>query len=501
MESTATKSEAVYPVAEAAGATRQFRILDILGPWRSYILSLLMSDAIMAGLAFRAAYWVRFELNFGVFRPDALVSFPHYQRLVIVLMPILLLVFAVSGLYRKGNLLGGPEEYSLVFRGTTTAMLLVLVAGFAQPELVIARGWLILAWGFSSFLVSFGRFVLRRLVYSLRGHGYFLTPAVIVGANSEGATLASQLAQWATSGLQVLGFIDGHRNPDQLGIEIPILGTQADLDDIIQEHQIEEIIIATSALSRDEMLSIFRKYGFSSQVNLRMSSGLFEIITTGLNVKEFAYVPLVEVNKVRLTGSDRILKTALDYSIALPGLILISPLMLMIALAVKLSSPGPVIHRRRVMGVNGRQFDAFKFRTMYMDGGQILQEDPELSARLAREHKLKDDPRVTPLGRFLRKYSLDELPQLFNVLRREMSLVGPRMISPAEVEKYDQWGLNLLTVPPGITGLWQTSGRSDVSYHERVRLDMHYIRNWTIWLDLQLLWQTIPVVLKGRGAY
>jgi lipopolysaccharide/colanic/teichoic acid biosynthesis glycosyltransferase len=138
---------------------------------------------------------------------------------------------------------------------------------------------------------------------------------------------------------------------------------------------------------------------------------------------------------------------------------------------------------------------------MVTNGDEILAATPELREQLAQDHKLKDDPRVTPIGRVLRRTSLDELPQLFNVLRREMSLVGPRMISPEEMARYDQWGMNLLTIPPGITGLWQVSGRSDVSYEERVRLDMHYIRNWSIWFDLQLLWQTIPVVLRGRGAY
>jgi lipopolysaccharide/colanic/teichoic acid biosynthesis glycosyltransferase len=232
-----------------------------------------------------------------------------------------------------------------------------------------------------------------------------------------------------------------------------------------------------------------------------MSSGLYEIITTGLSVKELAYVPLVGVNRVRLTGVEMVIKAALDYALAVPAVLVLSPLLAGLALLVRLDSPGPIIHRRRVMGVNGRQFDAFKFRTMRQDGDEILAQRPDLRAELALTHKLKDDPRVTRVGRFLRRYSLDELPQLFNVLRREMSLVGPRMISPAEMTRYQQWGINLLTVHPGITGLWQVSGRSEIGYEERVRLDMHYIRNWNLWLDLQLLWQTIPAVLRARGAY
>jgi lipopolysaccharide/colanic/teichoic acid biosynthesis glycosyltransferase len=153
------------------------------------------------------------------------------------------------------------------------------------------------------------------------------------------------------------------------------------------------------------------------------------------------------------------------------------------------------------MGVGGKTFNAYKFRTMSTDGDNILEGKLDLKEQLARDHKLKDDPRITRVGGFLRKYSLDELPQLVNVIRHEMSLVGPRMISPEELTKYNQWGINLLTISPGITGLWQVSGRSDVSYEDRVRLDMYYIRNWTIWLDLQLLLRTLPAVFNKRGAY
>jgi lipopolysaccharide/colanic/teichoic acid biosynthesis glycosyltransferase len=232
-----------------------------------------------------------------------------------------------------------------------------------------------------------------------------------------------------------------------------------------------------------------------------MSSGLYEILTTSLTVNEFAYVPLVYVNKVRLTGPDTILKFVLDYAFAIVSLILLSPFLLLISILVKLSSPGPVLHKRLVMGLNGKQFHALKFRTMVANGDEILKNSPELMHEFAKNQKLKKDPRITRLGAFLRKYSLDELPQLINVLRREMSMVGPRMISPSEVSMYKQFDMNLLTVLPGITGLWQVSGRSDISYTERVRLDMYYIRNWSIWLDLQLLFQTIPAVLKAKGAY
>ena len=274
------------------------------------------------------------------------------------------------------------------------------------------------------------------------------------------------------------------------------------LGEIIEQYRVGEVILASSAFSsRDYLLEIFRRYGVTNDVTIRMSSGLYEILTTSLTVNEFAYVPLVYVNKVRLTGIDNIVKFVLDYGLAIASLIILSPLLLLIAILVKVSSPGPVLHKRLVMGLNGKRFHALKFRTMVTNGDEILEQHSELKEELATNHKLKNDPRITSIGAFLRKYSLDELPQLFNVLKRDMSLVGPRMISPEEAPRYKQFDMNLLTVLPGITGLWQVSGRSDISYEERVRLDMYYVRNWSIWLDLQLLFQTIPAVLRAKGAY
>jgi exopolysaccharide biosynthesis polyprenyl glycosylphosphotransferase len=280
------------------------------------------------------------------------------------------------------------------------------------------------------------------------------------------------------------------------------LGSADKLGEIIEQYNVGEVILASSAFStRDYLLDIFRRYGVTDRVNIRMSSGLYEILTTSLTVNEFAYVPLVNVNKVRLTGVDHAVKIILDYVLAFASLLILSPFLLLIALGVKISSPGPVLHKRLVMGLNGKHFHALKFRTMVTNGDEVLDQYPELKEELKRNHKLKNDPRITRIGAILRKFSLDELPQLLNVLKRDMSLVGPRMISPEEVSMYKQFDMNLLTVLPGITGLWQVSGRSDISYDERVRLDMYYVRNWSIWLDLQLLTQTIPAVLKSRGAY
>ena len=471
--------------------------------WRFYITGLLVSDAVTTFAAFWMAYYLRFRWFEQPFDPSAVVSFETYRFLLYTVPFLWLVIFAVNGLYVKDNLLGGTREYSKVFASASEGFFIIVLAGFLEPDLIIARGWLLITWVLTFVFVAAARFLLRRHMYYLRKRGYFLTPAVIVGANQEGRWLAEQLLGWETSGLHVVGFVD-KKEPvtSTLFHGLPCLGSVEKMSEIIEHYNIGEVILASSAFStRDYLIDIFRTYGVSERVNIRMSSGLYEILTTGLTINEIAYVPLVYVNKVRLAGVDNVLKFIFDYLVAITGLIVLAPFLLLIGFCIKFSSPGPILYRRLVMGLNGKQFYALKFRTMVTNGDKVLDQHPDLKSELQANHKLKNDPRITPIGAFLRKYSLDELPQLINVLKRDMSLVGPRMISPEEAPMYKQFVMNLLTVLPGITGLWQISGRSDISYEERVRLDMFYVRNWSLWLDFQLLFQTIPAVLKAKGAY
>ncbi len=198
---------------------------------------------------------------------------------------------------------------------------------------------------------------------------------------------------------------------------------------------------------------------------------------------------------------DDFLCRLLDRLMALLGIVLLSPIFAVLIVIVKLDSPGPVFHRRRVMGRAGRQFDALKFRTMVVNGDEVLNAHPELKAQWLRNQKLKHDPRITRNGAWMRRFSFDELPQMFNVLAGQMSLVGPRMISPPELAMYGEQAGELLSVRPGITGIWQISGRSSLSREDRVRLDMQYVRRRSFWLNVKLIAMTIPAVLKGTGAY
>ncbi len=485
--------ELVMPAVQPGIAPRAQR--------RLFIAGLLAADVLALAAAFGLAYVVRFYSGLPLFQEVEPVL---AQRVPVMgtLFPLWLALFAAFGLYAEQNLLGGTREYALVFNACTMGTMVAIAATFFLEVAFLSRGWLVLAWVLSFFLVGGFRFWLRRLVYSLRRRGYFLAPAVLVGAGEEGQALARQLQAWRTSGLQLLGFVDDEVPAGTHVLNgLQVLGAIADVPALAERYGVEELIVASSSVPRGSLVEMARTYALSDRLKVRLSSGLFEILTTGVYVKEVGQVPLICLDRVRLNGLEVALKTLLDYAIALPGLILLSPLLAGLALAVKLDSPGPALYRRRVMGKGRRPFDALKFRTMRVDGDEILAARPELQAELADNHKLKDDPRVTRVGAVLRRWSLDELPQLFNVLAQQMSLVGPRMISPAELEEYGKWDMNLLTVWPGITGLWQISGRSDVGYGERVQLDMHYIRNYTIWLDVQILIRTLPAVLRGKGAY
>lgn len=472
------------------------------GQRRLFIALLLVTDIITLVIAFAAAYVIRFNLRLTFFESEFAPWPSFYFQLGLILVPVWIVLFWAFRLYDWDWLLGGTREYASIFQATLSGTILIALAQFVVPQLIIARGWVGLSWALTFVLALSARFVARRLAYSARRRGYLMVPTLVISAGEEGRLLGEQLLNWPTSGLNVLGFLDDNIRPGQrICRNLYTLGSLDRLEELVRIYAVEELILATSGLSREVTLQIFQRYGTSAHVHLRLSSGLFELLTTGLSIKETAYVPLIGVDRVRLSRADAILKAWLEYSLTITALIVFSPVMAVIALLIKLDSTGPVFYRRRVMGLNGRQFDALKFRTMDIDGDAILAANPVLLDILASSHKIKDDPRITAIGLFLRRYSLDELPQLINVLKGDMSLVGPRIISPPELKQYGQWAMNLLTVRPGLTGLWQVSGRSDISYEDRVRLDMFYIRNYSIWLDLQLIVQTIPVVLGGRGAY
>jgi exopolysaccharide biosynthesis polyprenyl glycosylphosphotransferase len=466
---------------------------------RLLVAGLLLTDASVIALSFALSYIVRFWLKLPFFDSGS-VRPEFYAFVVVMLAPAYLALFHIYGLYDRTNLLGGTTEYARVFNAVTTGVLLVIFINFIQPDFVVARAWLLLAWTLMVTLGIGNRFLMRRMVYWQRQNGRFVDRTLVVGANPEGLAVAEQLSLSHASGAKIVGFIDDYL---PVGFEplsgMPVLGSSTAFSALVDSESIDTVVIANTAITRERLLGIYGALETLQEVEVRMASGLFELLTTSVRVREEGCVPLVVLNKTRITGVHLLCKTLLDLTLAAAALIVLMPVFVVLALMIRRDSPGPVFYRRRVVGQGKVEFDAFKFRTMRIEGNRLL--TPEQQQELEEQGKLKDDPRVTKVGALLRRYSLDELPQLFNVLRGEMSLIGPRMITMPELVKFGKWQHNLATVKPGLTGLWQVSGRSDLSYEERVRLDMHYIRNHSIWLDLQILFQTIPALLTGRGAY
>jgi exopolysaccharide biosynthesis polyprenyl glycosylphosphotransferase len=417
-----------------------------------------------------------------------------------------LLLFRVLRLYDTARLFTGHQEYNGIFNACTIGIMLVIVLIFLDTNLNVARGWLLLAWIFSVTLVGLERFMVRRLVYWMRSRGHFMTPTYVVGANLEGIAIAEHLVSAPQFGINVIGFLDDNLSVGEaVTLDVIVHGSTTQAEALCHKFGIERMIVATSGVEREHLLSMFKRFVNVDDVSVWLSAGMYEMLTTGVRVQDIGSMAMVSVNHVRLTGINVVIKTLMDYIGALVGIVLGLPIFIAVYFLMRRSDPGPIIYRRRVVGVGGQQFDAFKFRTMVLNADEVLAEhlanNPAARAEWDKYEKLKDDPRITPIGHFLRRTSLDELPQLFNVLKGQMSLVGPRMITPEEVSRYGQWNMNIHTVKPGLTGMWQISGRSEITYQERVRLDMHYIRNYSVWLDLQILFWTIPVVLFSKGAY
>ncbi len=473
-------------------------MLSLRAQRRLYLLGLVLFDVLALGLAFALAYFFRFALDLDIFEVTTLRP-EIYLQLFAWLTPFWILLFYLIQLYNIHYLLGGTQEYSRVFNACTLGMMLVILFTFFA-KIIVARGWIVLFWWFSILSVGVIRFTMRRIAYAFRRRGYLQIITLIVGADAEARAIAKQLQTTPTCGAAVIGFLDDHSLEHKIDA-LPVLGHISAVQEIVAKYGVEEVLLSTPALAREQIIAIHQVFAESNDVEIRLSSGLYEILTTGARIKEWGSIPLISLNKVRPSETETWIKTIFDYIVAALMLIIPLPLFALIAFMIKLDSPGPLFYRRRVLGRGGREFDALKFRTMYVNGDEILARYPNLQAELQANHKLKQDPRVTRVGHWLRKYSLDELAQLLNVLLGQMSLVGPRMISPAEAEKYGRWKMNLLTVKPGITGLWQISGRSALSYQERIRLDMQYIRNYTLWLDFLILFRTIPAVLRGQGAY
>ena len=322
---------------------------------------------------------------------------------------------------------------------------------------------------------------------------------VVVGAGHVGQTLARKIRKHPEYNLRVVGFLDDEPKPLESDLdELRVLGGEADLVDAIRRYRVVRVVLAFSKQPHDRVLELIRTAGLKD-VHISIVPRYFEIMAANAAIVDLEGIPVLEVPSARLSRLARVTKRTFDLALTVPGLILLAPLFLVIAVAIKVDSRGPVFFRQARMGRRNRVFQMIKFRTM-VDGaeaqrGQLLAAN-EASGPL---FKIRDDPRVTRVGRVLRKLVLDELPQLFNVLAGQMSLVGPRPFPVHEDQQIDGWARRRLDLTPGITGVWQVLGRNDIGFDEMVKLDYLYVNNWSLWWDFKLLLRTVPIVVRRSG--
>ncbi|MGC4942190.1 sugar transferase [Kribbella sp. DT2] len=409
---------------------------------------------------------------------------------------------ALSRGYETRYFGAGPDEFRSILRSGAGLTAVVAIASYATKS-EIARGFVVLAIPATVVLALLLRYGLRRDLSRHRYRGRCMRRVLVVGRNGQAAHLSEHLEKRPSDGFRVVATCRprGDGRPAVEGLVGPDELDEADIMAAVDRHAVDVVAVASDPDLAGQSL---RRLSWALEqrgVELIVSPGIIEVAGPRISVRPVAGLSLLHLERPSVSGGPHLLKGVFDRVLALILLTVAAPVLLGLALAVKLSSRGAVLFKQSRVGRGGEEFKMLKFRSMYVDAEQRLGDLHALSDGNTVLFKMRNDPRVTSLGRILRRFSLDELPQLLNVVRGEMSLVGPRPPLPREVAQYAADDTRRMLVKPGLTGLWQVSGRSDLSWEESVVLDLRYVDNWSMTLDLLILWKTARAVIRGSGAY
>jgi exopolysaccharide biosynthesis polyprenyl glycosylphosphotransferase len=467
---------------------------------RGWLVRRLLLCADVAGLL--TAFFVA-ELFFAG-RSSGNFDFGSEALLFAATLPGWILIARLSGLYghddRRTNHVTTDEVADLFHMVTVCTWLFFAVTwitGVAHPSIPK----LLLFWALAAVLLPLARAGARA---AARARPSYIQNTVIVGAGDIGQAIAQKLLRHPEYGVNVVGFVDSEPKERHGDIgDLTILGPPERLSSIIRAFGVERVIVAFSRESHEKILALIRNMK-DSFVQVDVVPRYFELLGPNTTVSAVEGVPVLCLPPRALGISSLLLKRAMDLIVSMLALLLFAPVMVAVAMLIKVDSRGPVFFRQPRIGAGGREFSIVKFRTMFRDADAHKDEVAHLNKHAAgdaRMFKIPNDPRVTRVGRVLRRTSLDELPQLWNVLRGEMSLVGPRPLIPSEDVHIEGWGRRRLDLKPGITGLWQVLGRSEIPFEDMVRLDYLYVTNWSLWHDLRLMCGTVPAMLNERGAH
>ena len=463
---------------------------------------LVICDIMLINLAFAIAYWLRYDRQwFRALDPSTYYSFDAYVPFTLLMTALLLFAYRLDGTYdiRRGSSL--LEEAYRITTGTATAIvIMVAFSFFARPNLNSRLIFLYAAVLIPTFLVI-ARIVFRAYLARLRRRGVGVDRIVIVGAGEVGRMVMRNVAAQPELGYEIVGFLDD--NPDRGTTDLGRfrgLGPLEKLPHILQTMPVDEVIIALPWQAHRKIVQAVTETQ-AAGVRPRIVPDVFALTLGQVQLDQLNGVPLIGMQPVAITGLNLTIKRLVDVTVAVIVLLLTSPLWVLVPVTIRLDSPGPVLFNQVRIGRKGEPFIVHKFRSMVANAEAQKSQLMAFNEADGPLFKIRNDPRMTRVGRFLRRTSLDELPQVWNVLKGDMSLVGPRPALPEEVAQYEEWHKRRLDASPGMTGLWQVSGRSAMGFDEMVLLDTFYCENWSFGLDLKILLKTIPRVLLGEGAY
>ncbi|MCC7162370.1 MAG: sugar transferase [Anaerolineae bacterium] len=441
------------------------------------IVTLVALDSLMILTGWLFAYHLRIQSDILPFNFKA--NFVDYRNVVLVSLPLWLGIFALCRLYNREELLGGPQEYGNVVKGCLIGFAaLIAVSTFLRvPDL--ARGWLLIGLVLTTFLVGLARFLTRRVFYSLRGRGWFVQRALIVGANDDARAIARQLTPFGRTGVNVVGFVDDYLPVNTPVVEnLRVVGATSNLHAVTLDQKIDQVILVAGAMTWESFDQLLRGITLANKDTyaIKVSPGLYETLTTGVRVSYKNRVPLLEIERAPITGIDALLKTGLDLTIGALMFLLALPIAFVITLALLVVGRRPLVEASPVLGKNGDTFRTYRFSSLRPDS------EPWTRGQW--------------VGCFLFETGLEKLPQLWNVVTGKMSLVGPRPVDPSQAEQYSEWLSNLLALKPGMTGARAASVKNVITLEQEMLLELYYARNYSIWLDLQLLFQTLVRIIK-----
>ncbi|MGO8883365.1 MAG: sugar transferase [Streptosporangiaceae bacterium] len=461
--------------------------------WTSgYLRQALAADVICALAAGMLAFQLRFDVR---------GQYPSPYLLLTAALPLFwVLAVWMAGGYDCRFIGVGPDEFRRVLNAGICLTAGVAILSYATKT-DIARGYVVIALPAAALFDLLARFTLRKRLHKLRKLGSCMRKVVIVGHANVIADLATMLRRETYHGLSVVAAcVAGREGPGGIA-GIPVIGGMDHVADVVKRFEADTVAVLScpemSGVRLRELAWALEKTG----TDLCVAPALLDVAGPRTTIRPVAGLPLLHLDHPEFTGARRALKSGFDKVLALSALLIAAPLLIGISVLIKLTDGGPALFKQTRVGRDGRAFTVYKFRTMVLDA-------EERKAQLAdnNEHdgvlfKIRNDPRVTTVGSWLRRWSVDELPQLLNVVFGDMSMVGPRPALPEEAARYGDYVRRRLAVKPGITGLWQVNGRSDLSWDESVRLDLRYVENWSFVLDLQILWKTCSAVVRGSGAY